>query len=463
MFKSVMKWFLIVVTGLVLVATLAANLLFDERGLREQIRQQVEMHSGLHLQMDEPLSLSLFPAVALEGREIILSRTKGQHPPLTTIEQISIEVALMPLLQQRIEVDALEAVVDGVLWSGTAQWQQQKKGHWIRFNLQGEQLDLDRYMPKGEQPQAIDPLAGSAVGVLQLPLPLLRVLDLEGQLSIGRLQIAKAVASDVQLQVTAKGGEVVIGPLTANLYGGTYRGTVKSDLRFKQPITELEESFQKIDLERLLLDLEGVQQLRGTLSASGKGRVTGATQSSILNSLNGEAVVEVNHGAIIGINLQRLVRQAVALIRRQPISYDQAPNETSFEDLKATVRAVGGQLQIPDLKIKSGWIELSGAGWMEFQSQEIDYQLTAKVAENLSETERAGIEQLEGRSFPVRIQGTFTDPRVKVDLDGVLKETLQKKLQQKLDEKVKQLLGDPKTDSGQRIKKEFGNLLQRLF
>lgn len=462
MLKSMMKWSLILVVGLVLIATMAANLLFDERAVREQIRQQVKAESGLHLQIAQPLALSLFPAVALEGYEITLSDTEDQQDPITTIDRISIKVALLPLLKQQIEVKALEAVVDGALWSGTAQLQQ-KKGYRVRFNLQGEHLDLDRYLPQGAQSQAIDPVAGSAAGILQLPLPLLRALDLEGQLSIGRLKIAKAEISDVQLQLIAKEGEVTIGPLTANLYGGTYRGTVQSDLRFKEPITDLDESFQEIDLEQLLFDLEGVRVARGQLTARGKGRVTGITQSSILNSLTGEAEVEVNNGAIIGINLLRLVRQAAALIQKQPIPRDQEPNETPFDDLRATVRANGGQLQIPDLKIQSGWMALSGAGWVDLQSQQIDYQLTAQVADNLSTTEREGIESLEGRSFPVRIEGTVTDPRVKVDLDAVLKHTLQQKLKQKLGEKVQKLLGDQDGDPEQRIKKEFGNLLQRLF
>lgn len=473
MVLSLLKWLGIVVVGAVLAVVSWKNFLFDEAQLRQQISEQVKLNSGLALEIRQPLELELFPSLSLQGREMVLQTEKPQ--PIV-IERLDLEIALSPLLNQQLVVRRLEADVDGAHWSGSAMLQPQGASGIVRFNLQGDQLDLDRYLPASSKGEAVDPVAGSAVGVVQLPLQPLRDLDLDGEVTLGQLRVAGAEVTELKLKLHAKEGVVTVGPLFGALYGGEYRGTNVVDVRKESPLIELDESLQGVDLGPLLQALGGVDALRGTLLAKGNIQAVGTTQKQIVESLDGHAKVQVNDGALIGFNLRRTIRQARALIEGKPLPADHEPNETRFDELEASVRVEQGRVTSDDLKIETDVMTLTGSGWVEISSQQVSYQLVAKIADQLSADQQSELGKLAGQSFPIHITGSLSKPRVKADLDEILKQGLQQKLKEKIGGKLQQFLGQPKVEEGQptdgqkrapsqeeQLKQNFGNMLQKLF
>src|SRR5699024_332641 len=102
------------------------------------------------------------------------------------------------------------------------------------FDLTLDRIDVDRYRssapPKGKQatataPATTTPPAGATTaGAGQLPIKMLRTLDLNGHVHIGTLKVSGATVSNADVTIRAKDGQLRVHPLTAALYGGTYQG-----------------------------------------------------------------------------------------------------------------------------------------------------------------------------------------------------------------------------------------------
>ncbi len=93
----------------------------------------------------------------------------------------------------------------------------------ISFDIDIDQLDIDRYMTKAG--------GGTAAGGKKQPeqpfdLSALKNLRANGTLHIGALTASGVKASNVRLEVKANGGKLDISPKSAQLYQGTLNGTV---------------------------------------------------------------------------------------------------------------------------------------------------------------------------------------------------------------------------------------------
>ncbi|MEK6591904.1 MAG: AsmA family protein [Pseudomonadota bacterium] len=91
----------------------------------------------------------------------------------------------------------------------------------INFDIDLDQLDLDRHMP----PPAAGGKAAGAGGRKQAEQPFdlsgLKNLRANGTLRIGSLKASGVRASNVRLEIKANGGRVDVSPLAANLYQGS--------------------------------------------------------------------------------------------------------------------------------------------------------------------------------------------------------------------------------------------------
>ncbi|MEO5341731.1 MAG: AsmA family protein [Gammaproteobacteria bacterium SHHR-1] len=93
---------------LLLVAALALPLVLDPNDFKQQITEQVERHTGRPLQLGGDIRLSYFPWLGVELERVSLGNAKGfGDRPFAQVDQAGVKVKLLPLLQQRLEVDTL--------------------------------------------------------------------------------------------------------------------------------------------------------------------------------------------------------------------------------------------------------------------------------------------------------------------------------------------------------------------
>ncbi|MEO0576131.1 MAG: AsmA family protein [Pseudomonadota bacterium] len=127
---KLIKWLLIaagVLVTLVVVAVVAVALLFDPDDYRDELADALSEATGRVVQVDGPLSLTLFPWLAIDtGRISVANATAFGPGPMLELESASAAVRFAPLLSGKIEVG--NVVVDGlsadlaVRGDGVASW-----------------------------------------------------------------------------------------------------------------------------------------------------------------------------------------------------------------------------------------------------------------------------------------------------------------------------------------------------
>ncbi len=331
----------------------------------------------------------------------------------------------------------------------------------LRFKLAVDALDLDRYLPPkaaGERGKAATP--GAAAGAAaKLPVDLLRALDVQGSLGVGQLTASNLKLQNVMLNIDARDGNLRMSPLGAGLYGGRYQGNVGLDVRGQEPRVSLDESLSGVQIEPLLTDLGFDAKLKGRADLKARLTASGADGDRMKKTLSGGGAFTVRDGAYKGVNLGLLARQGKALLdtaRGKGTKSVEGSTETDFSELSGTFKVDGGVIRNDDLAMKAPLLRLAGQGTADLGSERIDYTLNASLVETSKGQEGKDTEKLDGITVPIRMTGTFDEPRFVPDLAAVAKQRAEveidkqkKKIEGKIEEEIRDKLGD---DIGGKIK-----------
>ncbi|GMQ87906.1 MAG: AsmA family protein [Gammaproteobacteria bacterium] len=312
----------------------------------------------------------------------------------------------------------------------------------IRFGLQLDRIDVDRYLPPGSDAPPVPPTAAVAAGAQMIPVDTLRALDVEGELTVGQLKVAGLRSSDISMKLVAKSGVVRVYPAKASMYEGNYKGDIKLDVRGRQPKIFMDERLSDIQVGPLLKDLTGDDTLSGKTQAGAKLTASGQTPEEFTKTLNGKVDFKFTDGAVKGFNLAALIRKAQAKLNGKPMPTDTGPNQTDFSSLSGTASITNGIIRNRDLMAMSPLLRIQGTGDINLPKESLDYLLTAKVVGSLEGQGGKGLVDLKGIEIPVRLSGTFADPEYSIQLDKVLKKKTEKKIKKKLNKELEKKFGD---------------------
>lgn len=111
---KLLKWLLAIVVSLVVAVTLYLTVFFDPNTLKAEIINGVKQQTGRDLVISNQLSWTFLPVLGIQLNGVTLSNPAGLTPqPMLDIKVAMLEVALRPLLSQKIEVVRLS--LDGVV------------------------------------------------------------------------------------------------------------------------------------------------------------------------------------------------------------------------------------------------------------------------------------------------------------------------------------------------------------
>ena len=208
------------------------------------------------------------------------------------------------------------------------------------FNINIDAINADRYMaPKAEAEAASPETAATAADV---PMDTLRKLKARGSLNIGSLIISNAKLKNVKLGLDAKGGKIKLSPAKANLYKGSYNGTVNLDATGKQPAINASSTLNGVQVAPLLTDLTGKSKIDGTLVGKVNVRAVGADANAIKKTLNGTTDLKFIDGALLGVNIAKVIREGKAKLTGLKLSATSEEERTDFSELSATTAIKNG-------------------------------------------------------------------------------------------------------------------------
>lgn len=301
------------------------------------------------------------------------------------------------------------------------------------FDLVLNGIDVDRYLPAGEA-AAEQPGGAEAAAA---PVALLRDVNAEGQLAIGKLRISGIRAQDVVAKIKTRDGQIALAN-SARIYDGSFTGNTHIDATAKIPRLRFKGKLANVQLGPLLEDAQVFDSYSGTGNVALDLSARGVEAAQLTRTLNGTAAIDLRKGKIAGVDLQAIVRQAQTLLARARGNEVETPtgpsDETAFDALTATIHIKDGVARNDDLKLTGPVVRATGAGTANLVEQVLDYKLAVTLAEERGR---------QGTTFPVSVSGPFADLNYRVNVGGLLRQELKeraKPLEEKLEQGLKEEL-----------------------
>ena len=336
------------------------------------------------------------------------------------------------------------------------------------FSVTINDLDLDSYMPsRKETAKAEEPQRGQEPQKAGKPdFAGLRKLNIKGDVTVGQLKANNLRMRDIKVHVVANNGVLAVDPLTAGLYDGSLNAKAGMDVKTDTPKLSVTSEINKVQAGPLLTDLMGEERLTGTTIVKMNVTSSGMEPESIKRNLNGKISFGFYDGAIKGVNIAKMIRDAFNVLKGRPKSAD-GPLQTDFAELLGTLDITNGVAHNKDLILKSPLLRVNGEGEINLRDDTLDYLLKASLVDTLKGQGGASADELLNIPAPVRITGSLQDPKYQLDVkelaqalaEGQLKEPVKK-----VEESIKkQLFGGSQSGSQGSTSEKPQDMLKKLF
>jgi AsmA protein len=319
----------------------------------------------------------------------------------------------------------------------------------LRFDLNVDRINADRYLPPPAEKPAEKPAQKEAP--TPIPVDMLRTLNARGQLQVGEAIFAGIKFTKLRLGVNARDGKVRFNPSEASMYGGKYSGDIGIDATGDVARVTLDEHISGVDFAPFFKDFFETDRVSGKGTANIKLAGAGRTTDDIVKTLDGNLDFKVADGALEGSDLWYEIRRARALLKQQAAPERPAgPARTPFTALTGTGTMNNGVLSNNDLDVAMQYLRVAGQGSVDVPNSALDYKLLVKVMKIPREgADATQAQDLVDAEIPVKVSGALTDPKIRPDLEGYLKNELKQRVDQekdKAEEKLKEKLNDKLKD-----------------
>jgi AsmA protein len=319
----------------------------------------------------------------------------------------------------------------------------------IKFALRSNEIDLAKLIPASDSSAPSSAAASSSASSaessdakIELPVDMLRSLNIDGSLNVGKLLASGLTMTDITAKINGKGGVINLNPLTMNLYRGVYTGSAGVNVSGETPKYSATSDLKNLAIEGLMADLaeDGKSIIRGKTQMAFDVTTSGDRPSMLTKRLNGEASFKAAEGALQSEKLAQNVEKVIAFLKgRKP---KPAGEELVFDSLAGTFNIQNGVAKNNDLKLITPLIYANGKGDIDIGESNLDYVMAVGLSE---EPGKAAI--------PITIKGPFEKPKYGVDFKAALsekqKEVVEEKkeeIKEKINDKVKDKLGDKLKD-----------------
>ena len=475
------------IATLIVAGIAALFLLFDPNDYRDSLTAAVEDQLGRSFVIEDEIGWSLFPRLSLDLGGIRLGSGDGfDDTPLLSAEGVSAGMAVMPLLSGQIQLETLTIDQPTVRLirngSGQANWQigtaRDGAGEggdaggstgglpdWLAgLSLGGIDLSGGRLLYTDEttgerlraDPVTLD-LGAIALGETA-PITFEAAIErgdeqwqtrIDGDLIIRRdhtLSLRDTTVSANDLTLTALNADVVqtgegwrIHPLGADFYEGAYTGDIRlASQQSRLPVT-FDEGLNGVAMGPLLEALTGIDRLTGTAGINADGEMALSSGAAPLSTLNARGDFSIRDGAVKGVNIARLIREALARLQGETPPAADANPSTDFTSLTASVVVRDGVARSDDIAMDSPVLRLRGEGQTDLAAQRLDLSLDVSVVGSLEGQGGEPPESLRGVSIPLQIEGSWSDPSIRLNIARVLQESQGTQIRERVEDEVDRL------------------------
>lgn len=365
----------------------------------------------------------------------------GVEPPETADPNVLSNVSVVAkayVRENNISLTGLTIQLDDTTFKGSMSVPTDGASRFL-VDLSADTLDMNRYMAPpstdgGEAPDASAPV--------EIPADLIGPLKARGELKIETLLLGGLQLDQVVLSLNAADGRLRIHPISAALYGGSYGGDVSVDVTGASPVLSMNETVQGVDLARLARAMFEQDNITGTINGNFKLSGRGSDLDKVQRSLGGTMNFELKDGTYEGTDVWYELRRARAVLKKETPPDPVLPARTKFSSVTATGVVTNGIMRNQDLVAELPFMQLTGSGDVNIPDGTVDYSLKARVFAKPEALEKATPEEIEDLTktvIPLKISGSLSDPKVRPDVEGLLRQRVEEEIEDAVKDKLKDL------------------------
>ena len=243
--------------------------------------------------------------------------------------------------------------------------------------------------------------------------------------SAGGVEV-RQFAADVQ----AEGDRVSMSPLTFQLFGGRYQGSLTARLGATLSAT-LRARLSGLDVAQLAAFGNVPDTITGTLTGAGTFSGAGRDVAAVLAGARGTGTAQIAKGTIRRLGLVR----TVVVFFGKPAA-DAPPPSDDFDTLDLQFALQEQVFRADALALHSRDVDLAGSGTLATATQALDGRFDISLSEALSAQAGNDLRRYtrEGNRvvLPATVRGTLEAPRVTIDTAAALKRGLRNEVEGRL-------------------------------
>ncbi|CZF79589.1 AsmA family protein [Grimontia marina] len=449
---------------------LAIPMVFDFAAKGKSNDMSFDAKGKATLEVDE--AISLITAKALE----LNATVAGKSLPRPEMKISMSGDLAFDNKAQKLSLENLKAAVDELNFDGKASVALAGIPA-IRFDVHSPKINLDTF-PGGNTTAAEDKPAasgGSQGGAAEKPAEKKPLSDVEPDLSAlegldiaGKITIDDFVANNVEVRdvianFAVNRGKVDVKQFDAKLYGGTINVKGKLDATVSPARYQVKKGIRNVNVQPLLLAAAGQDMLAGKGSIDANVSGVGLSEKRLRTGITGTIAINFADGAINGVNIPEMIREAKATLKGQRAEYVEETRKTDFSALTATFNLGKGIASTRNMKMEAPALRVRSEGQTNLVKEDLDFEVFVSVVGTSKGQGGRDIDELKDVTIPVKIDGTWTAPSYNLDVKALLtsNKVLEEKARKEAERGLKKLLGDKAGDG--KVKEATDKLLKGLF
>lgn len=312
----------------------------------------------------------------------------------------------------------------------------------LQLQLQGTELDLNRYTTSGTTQTTASNATSAAAGAVFAPLlaPVAWLNGGTGTIDLGfkKLTINTLQLDDVKMATQITGKLVQLANLSANTLDGSLKTTATINLKPIEPQVSFSQQITGISLAKAAKTFANTAYITGTMNLDVQGNARGATTDQLHSTLVGSGRLQIAQPKIAQFNVERAYCDVAALVEKTE-TVQQWPAGTQLSDLTADIKLEGYKILLNPYATAVGNLTVQGNGVVDTRAMAFDVLAVTRL--NGDRTSANGClvksKRIRDRDIPIRCKDTFAQAGAKsCGPDGdIVKQLLQGVVLEKIREK----------------------------
>ena len=282
-------------------------------------------------------------------------------------------------------------------------------------------------------------------------------MNADADLTVAGLMMRRIKIGKSNVTVALKGGKLATNLTEMALYGGKGTARITADGAAAIPTVTAKLDLAGLQANPALKDAIDMDRIEGTLNTNLSVATSGGSQKAMVSALGGNGKILFTDGAIRGINLAAMVRNAASAFLD---SSAREAQKTDFAELSGSFNITRGILQNNDLALLSPLLRVGGKGSVDMPNRTVNYRIEPKVT--ASTTGQGGDVNASGIKVPVIVSGPWDNLSYKPDLSGLI-DGIAKDPKKALDNLKKIIPGGDKSGGGTPDLSKPADALKKLF